>query len=85
MSVYKVIEVIGTSRNSWSDAAKSVILKAGERLQDLRVGEVSAMDVRVEEGNVLYRVKIKLSFKVQSFEKYGEVLGAKPYAQEEAE
>jgi len=85
MSVYKVIEVIGTSHKSWSDAAKTVIEKAGERLEDLRVGEVSAMDIRMEDGNVLYRVKVKLSFKVKSFDKYGEVLGAKPYAQEDAE
>ena len=61
---YKVIEVIGTSTESWEDAAKQVIEEAGEHLNDLRIAEVIAQDAKIEDGKiVLYRTKLKLSFK----------------------
>jgi len=84
MSTYKVIELVGTSSASWADAAKSALETAGKTLRDLRVAEVTQMDVRVEDGGrLLYRTRLKVSFKVGSLEKYVESLGAKPYTQEE--
>ena len=63
-SVYKVIEVIGSSPTSWEDAAKSAIEAAAKSLQDLRVAEVKELDLRVEDGKVVgYRTKLRLSFK----------------------
>jgi hypothetical protein len=63
-SVYKVIELIGSSDKSWEDAAKKVIEKAATSLEDLRIAEVSAMDMKIEEGKVVaYRTKVKLSFR----------------------
>ncbi len=83
MSTYKVIELVGTSYTGWEAAAKDAIEVASKTLDDLRVAEVTRMDVRVEEGGrVLYRTRLKVSFKVM-LEKYAEVLGPKPYAQEE--
>ena len=84
MSTYKVIELVGSSSTSWEDAAKSALETAGKTLRDLRVAEVTQMDVRVEDGGrLLYRTRLKVSFKVGSLEKYVESLGAKPYTQEE--
>ena len=83
MSTYKVIELVGTSNASWADAAKTALEIAGETLRDLRVAEVTRMDVRIEDdGRLLYRTRLQVSFKVGSLEKYVESLGAKPYAQE---
>lgn len=63
-SVYKVIEVIGTSPNSWEEAAKNAVETASKSLTDLRVAEVVEFDLRVEEGKVVaYRAKVKVSFK----------------------
>jgi flavin-binding protein dodecin len=63
-SVYKVIEVIGTSPNSWEEAARNAVETAAKSLQDLRVAEVVEFDMRVEEGKVVaYRAKVKVSFK----------------------
>ena len=63
-SVYKIIELVGTSSESWEDAIKTVISKASETLHDLRVAEVTRLDVKIEDGQVVsYRVKVKLSFK----------------------
>ena len=63
-SVYKVIEVIGTSPNSWEEAAKNAVETASNSLSDLRVAEVVEFDLRVEEGKVVaYRAKVKVSFK----------------------
>lgn len=65
-SVYKVIELIGTSPNSWEEAAKKAVETAGKTLKDLRIAEVSELDMKVEEGKVTaYRAKIKVSFKYQ--------------------
>jgi flavin-binding protein dodecin len=64
MSVYKFIELVGTSEKSWEDAVASVVETAGKSLKDLRVAEVMEMDVKIEDGKVAaYRVKVKLSFK----------------------
>jgi flavin-binding protein dodecin len=65
MSVYKVIELIGTSPKSWDDAAKTAVEQAGKSLRDLRVAEVSELDITLDDsGNVaLYRAKVKISFK----------------------
>jgi flavin-binding protein dodecin len=66
-SVYKVVEVIGTSAESWEKAAKAAVERAAETLRDLRVAEVVEQDVQINEGKVeLYRTKLKLSFKYES-------------------
>lgn len=63
-SVYKVIEIIGTSEISWEDAAVSAVERAAKTLDDLRVAEVSAQDLKIENGKVVaYRTKVKISFK----------------------
>lgn len=66
MSVYKIIELVGTSEESWEAAAKSVIEKASKSLRDLRVAEVAQQDLVIEDGKVqAYRVKLKVSFKYE--------------------
>jgi flavin-binding protein dodecin len=83
MSTYKVIELVGSSYTSWADAAKTALGTAGKTLRDLRVAEVTRMDVRIEDdGQIIFRTRLKVSFKVQTLEKFVESLGAKPYAQE---
>jgi len=63
-SVYKVIELVGTSENSWEEAAKQAVETAGESLKDLRVAEVVTLDMRIENNHVMaYRAKVSLSFK----------------------
>jgi len=62
-SVYKVIEIIGTSDKSWEDAAKNAIETASKSLKELRVAEVKEMDINVDNGKLIYRVKLRLSFK----------------------
>ncbi|MBN2401222.1 MAG: dodecin domain-containing protein [Spirochaetes bacterium] len=63
-SVYKVIEIIGSSVKSWEDAAKNAVEAAAKSLQELRVAEVKEMDMRLENGKVVeYRVKLSVSFK----------------------
>ncbi len=63
-SVYKVIEIIGSSSKSWEDAAKNAVETTAKSLQDLRVAEVKEMDMRLENGKVIeYRVKLRVSFK----------------------
>lgn len=65
-SVYKVIELIGTSPNSWEEAAKNAVETAGKSLKDLRIAEVAELDMKMEDGKVsAYRVKVKVSFKYQ--------------------
>lgn len=64
MSVYKVIELIGTSEVSWEEAAKGAIERAGQTLEDLRIAEVVSQDLKIENGKVTaYRTKVSLSFK----------------------
>jgi flavin-binding protein dodecin len=68
-SVYKVIELVGTSSESWERAAAAAIERASQSLRDLRIAEVSLMDVQIEEGRVVaYRAKLKVSFKYQGGE-----------------
>jgi dodecin len=65
-SVYKVIELIGSSPNSWEEAVSNAVAKAGEQLRELRVAEVDNLDVRVENGVVTaYRAKVHVSFKYE--------------------
>jgi flavin-binding protein dodecin len=66
MSVYKVIELVGTSKESWEDAANKAILTANKSLRELRVAEVTKMDVRLDDGDVIeYRVRVNVSFKYE--------------------
>ncbi len=66
-SVYKVIELVGTSVKSWEDAAKNAVETAGNSLKDLRVAEIRKLDLKVENGKVVaYRAKVSLSFKYES-------------------
>ncbi len=66
-SVYNVIELIGTSEESWEKAATAAIAEAAKTLRDLRVGEVIEQDLLIEDGKVtLFRTKIRLSFKHES-------------------
>jgi flavin-binding protein dodecin len=63
-SIYKIIEIVGTSEKSWEDAAKTAIETAGKTLEDLRVAEVVKQDVTVEKGKVTsYRIRLNISFK----------------------
>jgi len=66
-TVYKIVEVIGTSTKSWEDAAKNAVETAGSTLRDLRIAEVVKMDMKVEDGKVqAYRTRVLLSFKYGS-------------------
>ena len=62
-SVYKIIEIVGTSSTSWADAAKNGVNAASKSLRDLRVAEVDKLDVKIEGGKLVYRAKMKVSFK----------------------
>lgn len=65
-SVYKIIELVGTSPTSWEDAAANAIKKASQTLRDLRVAEVSAMDMHIKDGKIeSFRTKVKVSFKFE--------------------
>jgi dodecin len=65
-SVYKVIELVGTSTESWEKAAAAAITQAGKSLRDLRVAEVSQLDLTLTDGRVeTYRAKVKVSFKYE--------------------
>ncbi|MEK7810084.1 MAG: dodecin domain-containing protein [Chloroflexota bacterium] len=68
-SVYKVIELVGTSTESWEKAAAAAVNRAAQSLRDLRVAEVIVLDMQLEEGKVVaYRAKIKVSFKYEGKE-----------------
>jgi flavin-binding protein dodecin len=65
-SVYKVIELVGTSEKSWEDAAKQVVETASKSLKDLRVVEVVKQDMKIEEGKIVaYRTRVHVSFKFE--------------------
>ena len=65
-SVYKIIELVGTSSESWEKAAKAAVDRAGQSLRGLRVAEVAEQDLHIEEGGaVTFRAKVKLSFKYE--------------------
>jgi flavin-binding protein dodecin len=66
-SVYKIIELVGSSEVSWEEAAKQAVETAAKSLRDLRVAEVSELDMKLENGKVTaYRAKVKISFKYES-------------------
>jgi dodecin len=65
MSVYKVIEIIGTSEKSWEDAARSAVDMASKSVRDLRVAEVKELDMKLEDGKMVFRVKLNVSFKYE--------------------
>lgn len=65
-SIYKVVELVGTSDSSWEAAAKNAVEAAGKSLRDLRVAQVNQLDMKVENGKVVaYRAKVSLSFKYE--------------------
>ncbi|MGD9334948.1 MAG: dodecin family protein [Desulfobacterales bacterium] len=67
-SVYKIVELVGSSPTSWEDAAKNAVETASKTLKDLRIAEVTELDMKIENGKVTaYRAKVNLSFKYQSF------------------
>jgi flavin-binding protein dodecin len=66
-SVYKVIELVGSSPTSWEDAAKNAVDTAAKTLRDLRIAEITQLDMKVENGKVTaFRARVNLSFKYQS-------------------
>lgn len=66
-AIYKVVEVVGSSPVSWEDAAKRAVAAASATLRDLRIAEVTQMDVKVEKGKVVaYRTRVSLSFKYEA-------------------
>jgi dodecin len=66
MSVYKIIELVGTSANSWEEAVNQAVETATKSLRDVRIAEVDKLDLRMENGKVAeYRVRLKLSFKYE--------------------
>ncbi len=65
-SVYKIIELVGTSPKSWEEAVQNVVAMASKTLRDLRIAEVRELDVRLENGKIVeYRAKVRLSFKYE--------------------
>jgi len=65
-SVYKIIEVVGTSDKSWEDAAKNAVETAGKSLKNLRIAEVTKLDMKVEDGKVVaFRARVTVSFKYE--------------------
>ena len=63
-STYKIIELVGSSSKSWEEAAKHAVETAGKSLRDLRVAEISELDMKIEKGKVVaYRARVKVSFK----------------------
>jgi len=66
-STYKIIELVGTSASSWEDAAKNAVETASKTLKDLRVAEITKLDLKIENGKVAsYRARVNLSFKYES-------------------
>jgi flavin-binding protein dodecin len=65
-SIYKIIEIIGTSTESWEKAAAGAVAKASKTLRDLRIAEVEKLDMQIKDGKVeAYRAKLKVSFKFE--------------------
>ena len=66
-SVYKVIELVGSSDTSWEQAAKNAVETAGQSLKNLRIAEIGKLDMKVEDGKVVaYRARVSLSFKYEA-------------------
>jgi flavin-binding protein dodecin len=65
-SVYKIIELVGTSTESWEAAARAAVERAGSSLRDLRIAEIAELDMQLEDGKVrAYRARVKVSFRYQ--------------------
>ena len=65
-AVYRIVDVVGVSETSWEDAGRNAVETASEHLRDLRIAEVTKMDMKVEEGKVVaYRTRVALSFKYE--------------------
>jgi len=65
--IYKIVEVVGTSKKSWEEAASNAVATAAKTLRDLRIAEVTKLDMKVDEGQVVaYRARVSLSFKYES-------------------
>lgn len=65
-SVYKIIELVGTSNESWEKAASAAVARASRSLRELRIAEVTELDLQIDDGNVVaYRAKVKVSFKYE--------------------
>jgi flavin-binding protein dodecin len=62
-AVYKFVEIVGTSKQSWADAARNGVMVASRTLRDLRVAEVDKLDLKIEGGEIVYRAKLNVSFK----------------------
>ncbi len=62
-AVYKIIEIVGTSHTSWAEAGANAVKSASKSLRDLRVAEVERLDIKIEAGKLVYRAKMKVSFK----------------------
>ena len=66
VGAYKIIELVGTSQDSWEDAAKNAVETASRSLRDLRIAEVKKLDMKIEDGKVAaYRARLSLSFKYE--------------------
>ncbi len=66
MSVYKVVQLVGTSPESWGDAARAAVNRASQSLRDLRIAEVNQLDLVIEDGEVTtFRAKVDLSFRYE--------------------
>jgi len=63
-AVYKIIDIVGTSSQSWADAARNAVITAGKTIRDLRVAEVDKLDCKIDGGKVTYRAKLRVSFKL---------------------
>ncbi|MBI5013963.1 MAG: dodecin domain-containing protein [Deltaproteobacteria bacterium] len=75
MATYKFIEIVGTSKQSWADAASVAVEDACKHLGEVRVAEVRRMDLKVVGDVIFYRVRLSVSFKVQSTSKLAQALG----------
>ncbi|HEX4781147.1 MAG TPA: dodecin family protein [Usitatibacter sp.] len=62
-AVYKLIEIVGTSHTSWADAGANAVKTASRTIRDLRVAEVEMLDMKIDDGKILFRAKLKVSFK----------------------
>ncbi len=65
-SVYKVVDIVGTSNDSWERAATAALKTASKSLRDLRVAEIQKFDIHVDDGKLVYRVKMSVSFKYET-------------------
>jgi hypothetical protein len=66
MSVYKIIELVGTSEKSWEDAAMQVVTTASKSLRELRIAEITKLDLKIEDGKPMaFRVRVNVSFKYE--------------------